>query len=42
MRMTLAEKILSKKLGVEVKAGEILLTSIDADGHRSGYDIQLT
>lgn len=23
-------------------AGEILLTSIDADGHRSGYDIELT
>jgi len=23
-------------------AGEILLTSIDADGHRAGYDIELT
>jgi cyclase len=26
---------------VELGAGEILLTSIDADGHRSGYDIEL-
>jgi cyclase len=23
-------------------AGEILLTSIDADGHRAGYDMELT
>jgi cyclase len=27
---------------VELGAGEILLTSMDADGHRSGYDIALT
>lgn len=27
---------------VELGAGEILLTSMDADGHRSGYDIELT
>jgi cyclase len=27
---------------VELGAGELLLTSIDADGHRSGYDIELT
>ena len=27
---------------VEMGAGEILLTSIDADGHRAGYDIDLT
>ncbi|MFH1003676.1 MAG: imidazole glycerol phosphate synthase subunit HisF [Chloroflexota bacterium] len=27
---------------VALGAGEILLTSIDADGHRSGYDIELT
>jgi cyclase len=27
---------------VEMGAGEILLTSIDADGHRAGYDINLT
>lgn len=27
---------------VKLGAGEILLTSIDADGHRAGYDIQLT
>jgi imidazole glycerol-phosphate synthase subunit HisF len=27
---------------VEYGAGEILLTSIDADGHTSGYDIELT
>ncbi len=27
---------------VELGAGEILLTSMDADGHRTGYDIELT
>ena len=27
---------------VESGAGEILLTSMDADGHKSGYDIELT
>ncbi|MBM2825043.1 MAG: Imidazole glycerol phosphate synthase subunit HisF [Dehalococcoidales bacterium] len=27
---------------VSLGAGEILLTSIDADGHRAGYDIELT
>jgi cyclase len=27
---------------VELGAGEILLTSIDADGHRAGYDVELT
>ncbi len=27
---------------VKMGAGEILLTSIDADGHRAGYDIDLT
>ena len=27
---------------VELGAGEIMLTSIDADGHRAGYDIELT
>jgi len=26
----------------ELGAGELLLTSIDADGHRAGYDIELT
>ena len=30
------------KRAVESGAGEILLTSIDADGHRAGYDIELT
>jgi len=30
------------KRAVELGAGEILLTSIDADGHRAGYDIELT
>lgn len=30
------------KRAVEFGAGEILLTSIDADGHQAGYDIQLT
>jgi len=27
---------------VELGAGEILLTSMDADGHKAGYDIELT
>jgi len=27
---------------VELGAGELLVTSIDADGHRAGYDIELT
>ena len=27
---------------VELGAGEIMLTSIDADGHQAGYDIELT
>ena len=27
---------------VETGAGEVLLTSMDADGHKSGYDIELT
>lgn len=30
------------KEAVELGAGEILLTSWDADGHRSGYDLELT
>ena len=30
------------KQAVELGAGEILLTSWDADGHRAGYDIELT
>ncbi len=30
------------KQAVELGAGELLLTSIDADGHRAGYDIELT
>ncbi|WP_394830871.1 imidazole glycerol phosphate synthase subunit HisF [Pendulispora rubella] len=30
------------KRGVELGAGEILLTSIDRDGVRSGYDLELT
>lgn len=30
------------KQAVEAGAGELLLTSIDADGHRAGYDIELT
>ena len=30
------------KRAAELGAGEILLTSIDADGHQVGYDIQLT
>ena len=27
---------------VELGAGELLLTSMDADGHKAGYDIELT
>ena len=30
------------KHAVELGAGELLLTSMDADGHRGGYDIELT
>jgi cyclase len=30
------------KQTIELGAGEILLTSIDSDGHRAGYDIELT
>jgi len=30
------------KKAVSLEAGEILLTSMDADGHKAGYDIQLT
>ncbi len=30
------------KQAVKLGAGEILLTSIDADGHKAGYDIELT
>lgn len=30
------------KTAVELGAGEVLLTSWDADGHRAGYDLELT
>ncbi|MFC2122701.1 imidazole glycerol phosphate synthase subunit HisF [Bacteroidota bacterium] len=30
------------KQAVELGAGEIMLTSMDADGHKAGYDIELT
>jgi len=30
------------KQAVALGAGEVLLTSMDADGHRAGYDIELT
>lgn len=30
------------KKAVELGSGEILLTSMDADGHKSGYDLELT
>jgi imidazole glycerol-phosphate synthase subunit HisF len=30
------------KKAVELGSGEILLTSMDADGHKAGYDIELT
>jgi cyclase len=30
------------KQAVSLGAGEILLTSMDADGHRAGYDVELT
>lgn len=36
------EAIAWARQAVELGAGELLLTSIDADGHRAGYDIALT
>lgn len=41
-RATGTEATAWAKRAVELGAGEILLTSIDADGHRTGYDIELT
>ena len=39
---TSIDAILWAKQAVDLGAGEVLLTSMDADGHRSGYDIELT
>jgi len=36
------DAVLWARRAVAMGAGEILLTSIDADGHRAGYDIELT
>jgi len=36
------DAIVWAKKVVELGAGEIMLTSIDADGHRAGYDVELT
>jgi len=36
------DALLWARQAVQKGAGEILLTSIDADGHRAGYDIELT
>jgi len=41
-RPTSLDAVAWAKRAVEFGAGEILLTSIDADGHRAGYDIELT
>jgi len=41
-RATGTEATAWAKMAVELGAGEILVTSIDADGHRTGYDIELT
>lgn len=36
------DAVLWAKKAAEYGAGEVLLTSMDADGHRAGYDIELT
>jgi cyclase len=36
------DAVLWARKAVELGAGEVLLTSMDADGHRTGYDIGLT
>jgi cyclase len=39
---TVIDAITWAKKAVELGAGEVLLTSWDADGHRAGYDLELT
>lgn len=41
-RPTTIDALVWARQVVALGAGEILLTSIDADGHRAGYDIELT
>ncbi|MFO0547462.1 MAG: imidazole glycerol phosphate synthase subunit HisF [Polyangiaceae bacterium] len=41
-RLTDVDAIEWAKRGVELGAGEILLTSVDADGARTGYELELT
>jgi len=41
-RPTAIDALVWARQVVALGAGEILLTSIDADGHRAGYDIELT
>lgn len=41
-RGTEADAIAWAQQGVKLGAGEILLTSMDADGHQTGYDLELT
>ena len=41
-RPTGIDALLWAKRGVELGAGEILLTSMDEDGHKNGYDLDLT
>jgi cyclase len=36
------DAVLWARKAVELGAGEVLLTSMDADGHKTGYDIALT
>jgi cyclase len=36
------DAVIWAKKAVELGAGEVLLTSMDADGHKTGYDIELT
>lgn len=41
-RPTAVDPIKWAKIGEELGAGEILLTSMDADGQKTGYDLELT
>jgi len=41
-RPTAIDALVWARQVVALGAGELLLTSIDADGHRAGYDIELT
>ena len=41
MRSISAKSTRSRRIGAEAGAGEILLTSMDRDGTRAGYDLEL-